>query len=135
MKPAFELLWSALNFERPQFCALLCMYSKKGAFKNYVEIKKVLSLSDAKLMLKFIYSEKDTKLCEIFTLLLFYAVPVKSEVEVLQFLWINWVNFIDNWIWCLISLINFTGKTNAELDRSRKLLKIGCVSDKGAKIF
>ena len=40
MKPTFKLLWSALDFERPLFCALLCMYSKKGAFKNYVEIQK-----------------------------------------------------------------------------------------------
>ena len=31
--------------------------------------------------------------------------------------------------------INFTGKTNAELDRSQKLWKFGFVSDKGAKIF
>ena len=31
--------------------------------------------------------------------------------------------------------INFTGKTNAELDRSQKLWKIGFLSDKEAKIF
>ena len=30
--------------------------------------------------LKFIYSEKATKFCEIFTLLLSYVVPVKSKV-------------------------------------------------------
>ena len=33
---------------------------------------------------KFIYSEKATKLCEISTLLLSYVVPVKSKVEILQ---------------------------------------------------
>ena len=34
--------------------------------------------------LKFIYSEKATKFCEIPTLLLSYVVPVKSKVEILQ---------------------------------------------------
>ena len=33
---------------------------------------------------KFIYSEKATKFCEIFTSLLSYVVPVKSKVKVLQ---------------------------------------------------
>ena len=34
--------------------------------------------------LKFIYSEKAPKFCEIFTLLLSYVVPVKSEEKILQ---------------------------------------------------
>ena len=34
--------------------------------------------------LKFIYSEKATKFCEIFTLLLSYVVPVKSKVKISQ---------------------------------------------------
>ena len=34
-------------------------------------------------LLKFIYSEKATKFCEISTLLLSYAVPVKSKAEIL----------------------------------------------------
>ena len=33
---------------------------------------------------KFIYSEKATKFCEIFTLLLPYVVPVKSKVNISQ---------------------------------------------------
>ena len=33
---------------------------------------------------KFIYSEKATKFCEISTLILSYLVPVKSEVEISQ---------------------------------------------------
>ena len=33
---------------------------------------------------KFIYSEKATKFCEIFTLPLSYVVPVKSKVKILQ---------------------------------------------------
>ena len=34
--------------------------------------------------LKFIYSEKATKFCKIFILLLSYVVPVKSKVKSLQ---------------------------------------------------
>ena len=34
--------------------------------------------------LKFIYSEKAKKFCEISTVLLSYVVPVKSELEILQ---------------------------------------------------
>ena len=41
--------------------------------------------------LKFIYSEKATKFCEIFTLLLSYVVPVKSKVEISQ----NFVAFSE----------------------------------------
>ena len=40
---------------------------------------------------KFIYSEKATKFCEIFTLLLSYVVPVKSKVKILQ----NFVAFSE----------------------------------------
>ena len=36
------------------------------------------------LTLKFIHSEKATKSCEIFTLLLSYVVPVKSKVKISQ---------------------------------------------------
>ena len=37
------------------------------------------------------YSEKATKFCEIFTLLLFYVVPVKSKVKISQ----NFVAFSE----------------------------------------
>ena len=43
------------------------------------------------LMLKYIYSEKATKFCEIFTLLLSYVVPVKSKAKILQ----NFVAFSE----------------------------------------
>ena len=36
------------------------------------------------MYVKFIYSEKATKFCEISTLLLSYVVPVKSKVYILQ---------------------------------------------------
>ena len=42
-------------------------------------------------MVKFIYSEKATKFCEIFTLRLSYVVPVKSKVKILQ----NFVAFSE----------------------------------------
>ena len=35
-------------------------------------------------VIKFMYSEKAAKFCEIFTLLLSYVVPVKSKVKILQ---------------------------------------------------
>ena len=41
--------------------------------------------------LKFIYSEKATKFCKIFTLLLSYMVPVKNKVEISQ----NFVAFSE----------------------------------------
>ena len=43
------------------------------------------------LFLKFIYSEKTTKFCKIFTLLLSYVVPVKSKVKISQ----NYVAFSE----------------------------------------
>ena len=42
-------------------------------------------------LLKFIYSEKATKFCEIFTLLLSNVVPVKSKVKISQ----NFVTFSE----------------------------------------
>ena len=42
-------------------------------------------------MLKFIYSEKATKFCEISTVDLSYVVPVKCQVEILQ----NFVAFSE----------------------------------------
>ena len=53
-------------------------------------------------MLKFIYSEKATKFCEIFTLLLFYVVPVKSKVEILQ-------KFVAFWEYMNFIIIKITG--------------------------
>ena len=41
--------------------------------------------------LKFIYSEKATKFCEIFNLLLSYVVPVKKKMKILQ----NFVAFSE----------------------------------------
>ena len=43
------------------------------------------------ILIKFIYSEKATKFCEIFTLLLSYVVPVESKVKISQ----NFVAFSE----------------------------------------
>ena len=34
--------------------------------------------------LKFVYSEKATKFCEIFTLLLYFIVPVETKMKISQ---------------------------------------------------
>ena len=51
-------------------------------------IKRCLTFSKMQTLktVKFIYSEKGTKFCEIFTLLLSYVVPVKSE-DFAKILW------------------------------------------------
>ena len=49
-----------------------------------LKMVKVVILSVAKLVIKFIYFEKATKFFEISTLLLSYVVPVKSKVEISQ---------------------------------------------------
>ena len=62
------------------FIPLICI--KKGEFgprERYI------------LELKFIYSEKGTKFCEIFPLLLSYVVPVKSKGKISQ----NFVAFSE----------------------------------------
>ena len=45
-------------------------------------------------IIKFIYSDKTTKFCEILTLLPFYVVPVKSKVKISQnFVALEYMNF------------------------------------------
>ena len=56
-----------------------------------VKMRWVVSNDHSKFLLKFIYSEKATKLCEISTLPLSYVVPVKSKVKILQ----NFVAFSE----------------------------------------
>ena len=54
----------------------------------------MFSFSECKasyFLLKFVYSEKATKFCEISTLILSYVVPVKSKVEISQ----NFVAFSE----------------------------------------
>ena len=58
----------------------------KSYAKDYVTI-----IETNLLLLKFIYSEKATKLCKISTIDLSYVLPVKSTVEILQ----NFVAFSE----------------------------------------
>ena len=50
---------------------------------------------------KFIYSEKATKFCEIFNLLLSYVVPVKSKVNISQIFlaFSEYMNFKRHTVW------------------------------------
>ena len=59
--------------------------------------KKTHPKSQHRLGLKLIYSEKATKFCKIFTLLLSSVVPVKSKVKISQ----NFVAFSEymNFVW------------------------------------
>ena len=64
-------------------------------------------------MLKFIYSEKATKYCEISTVDLSYVVPVKSKVEILQ----NFVAFSEYYM-------NFNWKIELDFFQNFGFLKI-----------
>ena len=77
-----------------------CRKLKKG---SYIQSSAILHVNKTKhtfhyvqviillYILKFIYSEKATKVCEISTLLFSYVVPVKSKVEISQ----NFVAFSE----------------------------------------
>ena len=54
---------------------------KASVFLAELRRRKIQLELESNLMVKFIYSEKATKFCEIFTLLLSYVVPVKSKVK------------------------------------------------------
>jgi hypothetical protein len=66
-----------LNFNLYSINIMLII--KFGPPKAYLTEEKALNLG-----LKFIYSAKATKFCEIFTLLLSYVVSVKIEMKILQ---------------------------------------------------
>ena len=67
--------------------ALLKLHSNS----NGVFFSEMVLTYCKKKKLKFIYSEKATKFCKIFTLLLSYVVPVKSKVKISQ----NFVAFSE----------------------------------------
>ena len=81
-----------LNSFRPYHfvvCFICCKeLSWNCNFQFLVTPRWYSSLAD---FLKFIYSEKATKFCEISTLFLFYVVPLKSKVETSQ----NFVAFSE----------------------------------------
>ena len=58
---------------------------------NSGTVKKFMNVYETPPFVKFIYSEKATKFCEIFPLLLSYVVPVKSKGKISQ----NFVAFSE----------------------------------------
>ena len=75
------------------------MYSHKNTFLqvNKKKLSNDFVLNRTAIVTKllfdtnFIYSEKATKFCQVFTLLLSYVVPVKSKVKISQ----NFVAFSE----------------------------------------
>ena len=73
-----------VNFGGDHFLSYLTM----SLFTNSCTRKRILTHLGTRYVLffgyrlKFIYSEKVTKVCEISTLLLSYLMPVKSKVEI-----------------------------------------------------
>jgi hypothetical protein len=68
-----------------------------SALKAYKDQNFCLSMQKCHQGVKFIYSEKATKFCEISTLLLSYVAPVKGKVEISQnfVAFSEYVNFIN----------------------------------------
>ena len=66
-------------------------------------------------MLKFIYSEKAPKFCDIFTLLLSYVLPVKSKVKISP----NFVAFLEHMNFKTHKYFTFNG---AKLSISQDLI-------------
>ena len=100
------ILWHSFEpniFKSNEFSCFLFAFLELTTFIMYIVIK-------------FMYSDKATKFCEIFTFLLFYILPVKSKVKILQ----NFVGFskymkftkdnlfsifVNNFLTILISLL------------------------------
>ena len=74
-------------------------------------------------LLKFIYSEKATKFCEISTLLLSYVVPVKCKVEISQ----NFVAFSE--------YMNFSSRTATTTAQSFLHYFQWCMADSCAELW
>ena len=73
----------------PHILVLTFLPSLSCCQHTWVEISSKKRPTEKKI--KFIYSEKATKFCKIFTLLLSYVVPVKSKVNISQ----NFVAFSE----------------------------------------
>ena len=65
--------------------------ARLGSIQYYNVLQWIGLVIKTAHVIKFIYSEKATKFCEISTLLLSYVVPVKSKVEISQ----NFVAFSE----------------------------------------
>ena len=90
----------------------LRQHSAKKCSSSYFRLSKKL------YVLKFIYSEKTTKFCEISTVDLSYVVPVKSTVEISQ----NFVAFSD--------YMNFTQSIRGEDEQFQNRFGVRLLSSK-----
>ena len=98
MTNPFLLITSYMIFGKPSIIEV-----SKNCSKNKYPIIKTMQINSKEIVIiikslqswkatckrlsylvKFIYSEKATKFCNIFTLLLSYILPVKSKVKILQ---------------------------------------------------
>ena len=60
------------------------MFEGEGVYLATPRKRTLFSIDVVEEQVKFIYSEKATKFCEISTVDLSYVVPVKSTVEISQ---------------------------------------------------
>ena len=95
-----QLQIPSLLFAHPYFGCFLrpCIYiilmftkPRSTYFVSFFCLNQFNCLKNTCESVKFIYSQRATKLCEISTLLLPYVVPVKSKVEISQ----NFVAFSE----------------------------------------
>ena len=108
--PNFTLLFTVATFinfkssyryseKATEFCEISkILWPSQNIWTLKTFIQRDTSILDPILLccsgVKFIYSEKATKFCEISALLLSYAEPVKSKVEILQnFVASGYMNF------------------------------------------
>jgi hypothetical protein len=82
-------------------------------------IKAILyySTPELRLLLKFIFSEKATKFCEISTLFLSYVVPVNSKVEISQ----NFADFSEYMNFTILVYYAQKYRRDAELRSSESI--------------
>ena len=85
--------------------------------------------------LKFVYSEKATKFCEILTLLLSYVVLVKSKVKISQN-FVAYMNFIV-YLWFVYNHQFYTQKNMHSLENQifSSLLKLRTILAKARFLF
>ena len=100
--------WRSI-FKNTADCTFCCINSWFGGPKYPKEVpgsakSRIYALKSTQRELKFIYSEKATKICKISTLLLTVCITVKSKVETLQnfVAFSEYMNFIkksplENW--------------------------------------
>ena len=80
------------NYQKSWFWEMNCLKNFQNCIPNQTFLfKNHLQNDSAVYFLKFIYSEKATKFCEIFILILSCVVPVKSKAKISQ----NFVAFSE----------------------------------------